>query len=190
MFIIGEGRTQEGVTFSESMIHGEESRREVTVMMTKIEEDGQVFVHAPGIELLNDKAISQILDWEPDIALVDGTPLYLHNRLSGALIKKAWSNAKRLSQNINILILDHHIMRNYEGIKWIKRLSKEMKNNVICAADFMKVPRMLLEAKRRSLYKYMYVPDGWHEAYAKGKVTTNHYWSMAKNCKLTCKYFY
>ena len=189
-FIIGEGRKQGRVTFSEPMIHGEEGRRKVTVMMTKIEENGQVFVHAPGIELLNDKAISQILDWEPDIALVDGTPLYLHNRLSRALIKKAWSNAKRLSQNINILILDHHIMRNYEGIKWIKRLSDETKNIVICAADFMKVPRMLLEAKRRSLYKYMYVPDGWHEAYAKGKVTTNRYWSMAKNCKLTSKYFY
>ena len=41
------------------MIHGEEGRRKVTVMMTKIEEDGQVFVHAPGIELLNDRAISQ-----------------------------------------------------------------------------------------------------------------------------------
>jgi len=188
-FIIGEGRTQEGLTFSEPMIHGEESRKKVTVMMTKIEENSRVFVHAPGIELLNDKAISQILDWEPDIALVDGTPLYLHNRLSGALIKRAWFNAKRLSQNINILILDHHIMRNYEGIKWIKRLSNETKNDVICAADFMKVPRMLLEAKRRSLYKDMYVPDGWHEAYAKGKVTTDHYWSMAKNCNLTAKYF-
>ncbi|MEA2087522.1 MAG: MBL fold metallo-hydrolase [Candidatus Caldatribacteriota bacterium] len=187
--IVGEGRKQGRVTFSEPMIHGEEGRREVTVIMTKIEEDGQVFVHAPGIELLNDRAISQILDWKPDIALVDGTPLYLHNRLSGALIKKAWSNAKRLSQNINILILDHHIMRNYEGIKWIKRLSIETKNNVICSADFMKVPRMLLEAKRRSLYKDTYVPDGWHEAYAKGKVTTNRYWSMAKNCKLTCKFF-
>ena len=189
-FIIGEGRKQGRVTFSEPMIHGEEGRRKVTVMMTKIEENGQVFVHAPGIELLNDRAISQILDWKPDIALVDGTPLYLHNRLSGALIKKAWSNAKRLSQNINILILDHHIMRNYEGIKWIKRLSNETKNNVICAADFMKVPRMLLEARRRSLYRDMHVPVGWHEAYAKGKVTTDHYWSMAKNCKLTCKYFY
>ncbi len=177
--ISAEGKEREGVIFSEPMIHGEKGIRSVTVMMTRIEENGTTFVHAPGIQLLNDKAVSQILDWRPNIALVDGPPLYLHNRLSRAQVEKAWHNAERLSQNVDILILDHHIMRNYEGIKWIKRLSRETKHDVVCGADFMKEPRMLLEANRKILYEDMYVPPGWHEAYSEGRVTTKFYWDLA-----------
>ncbi|RZN14975.1 MAG: hypothetical protein EF812_03960 [Methanosarcinales archaeon] len=62
----------------------------------------------------------------------------------------------------------------------LHRLSSETGNNVVCGADFMKVPRMLLEAKRKSLYMDMPVPVGWHEAYARGKVGTNRYWNLAK----------
>jgi len=36
----------------------------------------------------------------------------------------------------------------------------------------MKKPRMLLEAKRKLLYKDMPVPVEWHRDYAKGKVNT------------------
>jgi len=178
--IPGEGRTQGNMTFSKPMVHGEEGSRKVTVMMTRIEEADRVFVHAPGIQLLNDMAVSQILDWKPDVTLIDGPPLYLHNRLSRDLVEKAWHNAERLSQNMDTLILDHHIMRNYEGLRWIKRLSAETGKRVICGADFMKEPRMLLEARRKCLYKDMPVPAGWHEAYARGRVTTDHYWEQAK----------
>ena len=38
---------------------------------------------------------------------------------------------------------------------------------------FMHKPRLLLEADRERLYKRMPVPDGWHEDYAMGKVTTD-----------------
>lgn len=178
--IPGEGRAQGNTTFSEPMIHGEEGNKKVTVMMTRIEEADRVFVHAPGTQLFNDMAISQILNWKPDIALIDGPPLYLHNRLSKDLVERAWHNAERLSCNIDTLILDHHIMRNYEGLRWIKRLSAETGKRVICGADFMKEPRMLLEARRKWLYKDMPVPAGWHEAYARGKVTTDQYWEQAK----------
>ena len=44
----------------------------------------------------------------------------------------------------------------------------------------MKTPRMLLEAWRKDLYETMPVPEGWHEAYAQGKVTTEYYWKIAK----------
>ena len=39
----------------------------------------------------------------------------------------------------------------------------------------MEKPRMLLEARRRYLYEKMPVPEGWHSAYARGKVGTNAY---------------
>jgi len=50
----------------------------------------------------------------------------------------------------------------------------------MCGADFMKKPRMLLEARREHLYEEMPVPEGWHEAYAHSKVTTDYYWNLAK----------
>ena len=40
---------------------------------------------------------------------------------------------------------------------------------------FMHKPRLLLEADRECLYKRMPVPDGWHEDYAMGKVTTDDF---------------
>jgi hypothetical protein len=44
----------------------------------------------------------------------------------------------------------------------------------------MKRPRMLLEAQRKYLYEKMPVPEGWHEAYAEGKVNIDYYWNLAK----------
>jgi predicted metallo-beta-lactamase superfamily hydrolase len=77
-------------------------------------------------------------------------------------------------------VSDHHLMRSFEGLKWIKRLSSEAGKRVICGADFMGKPRRLLEANRKRLYKDMPVPDGWHEAYAKGKGHTDRYWNSAQ----------
>ena len=176
--IEAEGKKDGAMTFSRAVFHGDKDDTAVTVMMTKIEGD-YVFVHASDIQLLNNEAVSQILDWMPDIVLVGGPPLYLFKRLSKNQIEKAWNNAIRLYQEVDTLILDHHLMRDFEGAKWIKRLSFETGKKVMCGADFMKKPRMLLEAERKRLYKDMPIPDRWHEDYAKGTVTTDQYWMSA-----------
>ena len=174
-----EGMKRGAVTFSGPVFHGGKRNNPQTVMMTRIKED-RVFVHTSDIQLLDDEAISQILDWKPDIVLADGPPLYMPNKLSEEQAGRAWHNARQLSREIGTLILDHHLMRCCEGVRWLSRLSSETGNNVVCGADFMKVPRMLLEAKRKSLYMDMPVPAGWHEAYAKCKVGTDRYWNLAK----------
>lgn len=177
--IFSEGKSQGALAFSRPVPHGEAYGNLVTVMMTKIEEDG-VFVHASDIQLLNNEAVSRTLSWRPDIVLAGGPPLYLY-KLSESQIRKAWYNAKLLSQKVDTLILDHHLIRSYKGLQWLKRLSTETGKRVMCGADFMKKPRMLLEARRQRLYKDMPVPEGWHEAYAKGKVTPEDYWNLGKN---------
>lgn len=179
--IIAEEKKEEPMTFSKAMPHGEAYDNSETVMMSRIEGDNKTFVHTSDIQLLNDESISQILHWKPSIVLADGPPLYL-SKLSENQIKKAWSNAKKLSAKVDVLILDHHLLRNYDGAKWIKRLSSETKKMVMCGADFMKKPRRLLEAKREKLYKDMPVLPGWHEDYAKGKAkpTTKDYWDLNK----------
>ena len=87
----------------------------------------------------------------------------------------AWENAKRLARHVDTLILDHHLLRCEEGLSWLDRLSSEIGQQVVCAADFVGQSRCLFEARRAQLYEEMPVPDGWHEAYAGGEADTERY---------------
>jgi len=175
--IAAEGRNMDNMTFSQPVTHGNDLS--TTVIMTRVEED-RVFVHAPGIQLINDEAISQIIDWHPDIVFVDGPPLYIPRALSKDQVAEAKHNIKKLAESIGTIIIDHHIMRNYEGIKWIEELSCKTGKRIICGADFMHQQRMLLEASRKDLYEKMPVPQDWHTKYAKGKISADVYWEQGK----------
>jgi len=91
-----EGKSDGLMRFSGSMPHGKPDTRLGTVMMTCIKDENDTFVHASDIQLLNEKAVSQILDWQPTIVLAGGPPLYLP-WLSYEDRKNAWNNALRLA---------------------------------------------------------------------------------------------
>ena len=169
-----EGRSYGPMAFSPPVPHGEAHSSRGMVMMTRIEDEDGVFVHASDIQLLNEEAISLILAWRPNVVLVAGPPLYLP-WLSSRQRRTAWDNALRLARAVDTLILDHHLLRCEEGLSWLGRLSSKTGHRVICAADFMGRPRRLLEARRMQLYEEMPVPDGWHEAYARGDADTKAY---------------
>jgi predicted metallo-beta-lactamase superfamily hydrolase len=169
-----EGQREGLLAFSLPVPHGRPDTKLGTVMMTRIEWQDTVFVHASDIQLLDGKAISLILDWQPDIVLACGPPLYLA-WLSSKHREMAWQNARRLARRVDTLILDHHLLRCEEGLSWLDRLSSQTGHRVICAADFMERPRRLLEARREQLYAEMPVPEGWHGAYACGEADTRGY---------------
>ena len=73
------------------------------------------------------------------------------------------------------MILDHHLLRSFEGYRWLKELDGKVENRVLCAAEFMGKEPELLEAQRKNLYEKMPVPSGWHEAYEKGKAGFEEY---------------
>ena len=174
--IASEGKSEGILSFSEPVPHGKIEGPE-RVIMTRIEEDF-TFVHASDIQLLNDESISQIISWKPDIVLASGPPLYLH-KLSGEDVERAWHNAVFLSQKVATLILDHHLLRGLEGAVWLDRLGSKAPRRVICCADFMGRQRILLEARRPQLYENMPVPEDWHDSYAHGRASTDHYWNLA-----------
>ncbi|WP_462269461.1 MBL fold metallo-hydrolase [Desulfobacter sp.] len=159
--------------FSEPVPHGEKTARNENVIMTRIADDS-VFVHTSDIQLLDDDTVDRVLEWQPDVLLVGGPPLYLE-QLSSTLRNRAWQNAVRLAGSVDLLILDHHLMRSLEGLQWLDRLSFESGRRVFCAADFMETPRRLLEAQREMLYEKMPVPLGWHQDYAEGKADTREF---------------
>ena len=150
--------------FSCAVPHGDLDLTDESVMMSLVEEDIR-FLYAPDIQLLHDQIVSQILEWQPDILLAGGPPLYL-SRLTEEQINRAWENALRLARGIDIFILDHHMLRCTEGITWLKKLSTAAGKPVLCAADFMSKSRTFMEAERQSLYRRFPVPEGWHEDYA------------------------
>jgi len=168
---IAEGRSEGPLSFSRSVPHGAQNSNMGTVMMTRVKMGDQVFVHASDIQLLDGPTVDRVIDFRPDIVLAAGPPLYL-DQLSKAERKSAWENAVRLAQNINVVILDHHLMRSEEGAVWLDELSATVGRKVYCAADFMGRARQLLEAKRERLYEQMPVPDTWHDDYAKDRALT------------------
>ena len=164
---VAEGRLEGPLCFSTAVPHGSRDSNRGTVMMTRIEMDRHnTFVHASDIQLLDDATVERIIDWQPSILIAAGPPLYL-GRLSRSDQDCAWANAVRLAQKIDVLILDHHLMRGPEGPVWLDELSATAGRRVYCAADFMGRPRLPLEANRRHLYEQMPVPDTWHDNYAK-----------------------
>ena len=168
-----EGLNNGCLSFSPPVPHGEEGRGGM-VMMTRIEHQKEVFVHASDIQMLNDEAIEQILVWRPTVVLASGPPVYLPsltlNKREGALRRTL-----TVAREVDTLILDHHLMRSREGEKWLAWVSSRADHRVICAADFIGRNRNLLEAERVFWYRKMPVPNGWHEAYAHGEATTNAY---------------
>ncbi len=172
-FLSGEDVVHGPLRFSQAVPHGDPDLTDETVMMTLVEGD-QRFLHAPDIQLLHDQTVSRILDWQPDIVLAGGPPLYL-SKLTEAQIARAWQNALRLARGVELFILDHHLLRSSEGVTWLEKLSTAAGRPVLCAADYMGKDRMLMEAERESLYQRFPVAADWHEDYAKSKATTRDY---------------
>lgn len=157
------GHTQDIFAFSEAMPHGQRGAGLGKVMMTRVEEEGEVFVQASDILLLDDEPVSVIIDWMPTILLVSGPPLY--RGLNAEQRVAAKERALRLARSVPCCIIDHHLLRSRSGLQWLDELQQETGGNAQCAADFMGVDRRLLEADRALLYVSEPVTSGWHESY-------------------------
>jgi predicted metallo-beta-lactamase superfamily hydrolase len=173
-FHVAEGLSDGPMTFSKAMPHGAKGSKRGTVMMTRINLGDKVFLHTSDIQLLDPATVDFIIAWHADIVLAAGPPLYIET-LPDELRTVAWNNGLRLAQNVDILILDHHLMRDQQGPAWLEALSTEAGKQVYCAADFMGRKRLLLEAGRTKSYETMPVPTHWHEEYAKGLISADEY---------------
>jgi len=63
---MAEGTSDELLTFSLPVPHGERGGRNGSVMMTRVKEDGEVFVHASDIQMLNDETYYMRVVFEID----------------------------------------------------------------------------------------------------------------------------
>ena len=171
-----EGQTVGPLAFSIAVPHGNTGGTSNTVMMTKITEGSESFVHASDIQLLDDYTVDLIVEWRPDVVLVSGPPLYHFNSSSFQMQReRAWMNAVRLSEHVETLIIDHHLLRSEEGMEWLESLKRAVSHKVLCAAEFMEKPPLLLEAWREDLYRWLPVAEDWHVKYQSGQVDPEEY---------------
>lgn len=171
-----EGMKNGPLTFSFPVPHGRQGKNEHMVMLTRIEEDGETFVHASDTQLFGKHTIELILDWKPEVVLVSGPPLYHYSGSAfDDLIENGKRHAMELSKNVPTVIIDHHLLRSEEGINWLTGVKQAARNNICSAAEFMKRKALFLEAWREELYEWLPVSDDWHGEYQQGNVNFNDY---------------
>ncbi|TNE52315.1 MAG: hypothetical protein EP343_00705 [Deltaproteobacteria bacterium] len=141
----------DGITYSESVWHGEEGTHLGKVIMVRVEEGSESFVHASDIQLLDDRAVDILCEWRPTVTFFSGPPLYILGQ-DASLIAAIQGRFARLSEACGTVIVDHHLLRSRESEAWFDQLT-QTHPNITCAADYKKQPRKLLEADRVLLYE-------------------------------------
>lgn len=148
--IEGDGKDLGELSFSAPVWHGVKGRG--MVLMTRISEGRDVFVHGSDIQLLDDEAVATIITWKPEVVFVAGPPLYLSNLREEARAQ-VLANGIRLAQSTGLLIVDHHLLRAEVGKRWLEMVREKSKSRVVDGASFMGLKTELLEANRRQLYQ-------------------------------------
>lgn len=159
-FVPPEGFSDGELSFSSPVFHGERNGPGGKVLMTLVGD----FLHASDIQLVEEDAVERILDLSPRTLVAGGPPIYLQ-KMGEGLKERAWTNGLILARRVKCFVLDHHLLRSMEGLKWLHDLDAESPNTVQCAARFMARPLRMLEARRKELYRRFPVPDGWHDEY-------------------------
>ena len=67
--------------------------------------------------------------------------------------KETSENTLLLAKHVDTLILDHYLLKSFEGYNWLKELAGKVENRVLCAAEFMGNTPEFLEAQRKALMK-------------------------------------
>jgi uncharacterized protein len=173
-YSIAEGKKFDEMVFSKTVPHGEEGSHLGNVMITKIIMGEKNIVHASDIQFLSHSAIEEIIKLKADIVIASGPPLYLPY-ITKEVREEARRNILDLSSVVELLIIDHHLLRCEEGLEWLRKLDRETNNRILCAADVMGISPQLLEARRSELYRKIPVEKDWHEKYADGKVNMDSY---------------
>ncbi len=159
------------VRFSPSVPHGERGTHLGWVIMTSIRCGGFSMVHASDVQgpMLKETA-DWILHQKPDVVILGGPPTYLSpDRVNPEVIASAATNLRSLSEQIPLIIVDHHLLRDKEWDRWlgpIQQHARKHGNQAMTVAEVLGQPYNQLEAKRESLYE-RHPPSDTYEVWVK-----------------------
>lgn len=150
------------ILFSPPIPHGHDTRLGF-VIMVYIEDNRDKFIHTSDVEgPYSEDAVDFILNNSPSKIYIDGPMTYMAGRsISYEVIDKTLKNLVKIALNNenDVIILDHHFMRDLEYKYWIKKLVDEVGRsginlNILSAAEYMGKKLKMLEAMRKTLYEF------------------------------------
>ncbi len=150
------GRTE--IRFSPPLNHGPEKRFGAVVSVL-VREDGFGFLHSSDLSgPVQEEALAFIREAAPQVLFVDGPATYLGPRYGLPFLEIAQKALKDLVRDVapKSLIIDHHTLRDLKWKDWAQPIFEVAAGRgveVLCAAEFMKKPPLLLEALRKDRYK-------------------------------------
>ena len=144
--------------FSAPVSHGEENSGLGWLIMTTIEyNNAERVLFASDVQgPISNRALKIILAERPNLLIVGGPPLYLAGMVKEESMKMGLKNLESIAQNVPLVILDHHLLRDKE---WREKtqpvfdIASESGHKIITAAEYKGEEDQLLEARRDELYE-------------------------------------
>ncbi len=156
---------QTTIRCSEPVWHGPEGSRFGWVIMTTIEYNDEKILHASDVQgPMSEYTLSLIEEEKPNLLLIGGPPTYLR-QVPKEDLTSGIANLKKLASLIDVIIVDHHLLRD---VKWKKHLedvyktAKKNGNYIYCVAEFMGLSPLLLEVQRKELYQEIPLNANFH----------------------------
>jgi hypothetical protein len=143
------------ITYSPPLPHGSINSPLGFVLATTIEYSGKRFFFAPDVQgPTTNETLAYILSIEPDIAIIGGPPLYLH-QFSTEEAHSAFYSLSLLTRVIRTLVVDHHNMRGGDWEIWsnpLRRICDESGNKLLSMAELAGMEEKCFESRRKQLY--------------------------------------
>ncbi len=142
--------------FSPPVKHGDKRSKLGWVVMSCVEYKGTRFIHTsdtqgPGTE----EATRWIIQENPHIIFIGGPPTYMAGwRISSKTAEKSIQNCIDIINRTEVkqVVLDHHILRDKNYMKYFEFIETETGLRPITAAEFTGKKPLTLEANRRELF--------------------------------------
>ena len=146
------------IRISQPVPHGSEQSELGWVIMTTIESQEDRFLHASDVQgPMSKQTTGIILKENPNLLILGGPPTYLEGlKVEEASIDTAMGNAARIAGHVQILLFEHHLLRDEnwrERAKLVYKVGKSAGNMVSTAAEYFGMQPQVLEAIRSRLYE-------------------------------------
>lgn len=174
---VADGRTfkfgKTTLEFSKPIYHGPAGSKLGYVLMLTIRAPGCCLLHASDVQgPMYDEPLQIILAQKPDTVLMGGPPIYLAFKLESDDIMAAQRNLVTLAQHVPQLVVDHHLLRSLNYLKFLQpvmQAAKRAGNQLITAAGLVGREPMLFEARRKELHEEEPIEREWYERLEKGE---------------------
>ncbi len=146
------------IQFSHAVPHGADERLGYAVQVAINDKDSTILFTSDIEGMPKHLHIEFVKSVKPNFLIVDGPLSYLLGRaLSEDELEESIRNMESVVKNgLEYAVIDHHVLRdiNYESVlKPVKDIAKSVGCKVITAAEYLREPIQILEARRRELFK-------------------------------------